>query len=52
MVCHESGNYHLGVQALCTVGTEPLYWQYRSLVQPVQKPCTAGTAVLYDDKTL
>jgi hypothetical protein len=32
-------------------GTGALYSQYKGSVLAVQKPCTAGTAVLYDDKT-
>ena len=31
-------------------GTSALYCQYKGSVLAVQKPCTAGTAVLYDDK--
>jgi hypothetical protein len=32
-------------------GTGALYSQYKAPVLAVQKPCTAGTTVLYDDKT-
>ena len=39
------------VQVLCTGSTDLLYRQYRPFVLTVQKSCTDGTVVLYDDKT-